>query len=147
MCSIYGPFECLQVSNWFINARVRVWKPMVEEIHMLETKGLADQIVDRNINPGKHDHHVINNPTNDQTSTKLGTVVMPHKQLEYSGTGYSSSPGGNRDRDGPFFADQSQSQEKRSRLECQVPTSMAGAMVGFVPYHRTGLEVWSHARQ
>lgn len=29
-----------QVSNWFINARVRVWKPMVEEIHMLETKGM-----------------------------------------------------------------------------------------------------------
>lgn len=28
----------LQVSNWFINARVRVWKPMVEEIHMLETR-------------------------------------------------------------------------------------------------------------
>ncbi|KAJ3693093.1 hypothetical protein LUZ60_012188 [Juncus effusus] len=28
-----------QVSNWFINARVRLWKPMVEEIHMLETKG------------------------------------------------------------------------------------------------------------
>nr|VDD18064.1 unnamed protein product [Brassica oleracea] len=27
-----------QVSNWFINARVRVWKPMVEEIHMLETR-------------------------------------------------------------------------------------------------------------
>ncbi|XWS07700.1 hypothetical protein CRYUN_Cryun41cG0012500 [Craigia yunnanensis] len=25
-----------QVSNWFINARVRLWKPMVEEIHMLE---------------------------------------------------------------------------------------------------------------
>ncbi|CAF1696197.1 hypothetical protein HID58_050051 [Brassica napus] len=27
-----------QVSNWFINARVRVWKPMVEEIHLLETR-------------------------------------------------------------------------------------------------------------
>ncbi|KAF5200445.1 Bel1-like homeodomain protein [Thalictrum thalictroides] len=26
-----------QVSNWFINARVRLWKPMVEEIHTLET--------------------------------------------------------------------------------------------------------------
>ncbi|KAH7548162.1 hypothetical protein JRO89_XS14G0076100 [Xanthoceras sorbifolium] len=25
-----------QVSNWFINARVRLWKPMVEEIHKLE---------------------------------------------------------------------------------------------------------------
>ncbi|KAK1394354.1 hypothetical protein POM88_013410 [Heracleum sosnowskyi] len=30
-----------QVSNWFINARVCVWKPMVEEIHVLETKGSA----------------------------------------------------------------------------------------------------------
>lgn len=28
----------VQVSNWFINARVRLWKPMVEEIHMLETR-------------------------------------------------------------------------------------------------------------
>lgn len=27
---------CGQVSNWFINARVRLWKPMVEEVHMLE---------------------------------------------------------------------------------------------------------------
>ncbi|XAR68893.1 hypothetical protein NMG60_11000299 [Bertholletia excelsa] len=27
-----------QVSNWFINARVRLWKPMVEEIHQLETR-------------------------------------------------------------------------------------------------------------
>lgn len=28
----------MQVSNWFINARVRLWKPMVEEIHMLEIR-------------------------------------------------------------------------------------------------------------
>ncbi|GMH10180.1 hypothetical protein Nepgr_012021 [Nepenthes gracilis] len=27
-----------QVSNWFINARVRLWKPMVEEIHALQTR-------------------------------------------------------------------------------------------------------------
>ncbi|KAG6596386.1 BEL1-like homeodomain protein 9, partial [Cucurbita argyrosperma subsp. sororia] len=27
-----------QVSNWFINARVRLWKPLVEEIYNLETK-------------------------------------------------------------------------------------------------------------
>ncbi|KAL1549189.1 BEL1-like homeodomain protein [Salvia divinorum] len=31
-----------QVSNWFINARVRLWKPMVEEIHMLETRQRAE---------------------------------------------------------------------------------------------------------
>lgn len=28
----------LQVSNWFINARVRLWKPMVEEMYQQETK-------------------------------------------------------------------------------------------------------------
>ena len=27
-----------QVSNWFINARVRLWKPMVEEIYQQEAK-------------------------------------------------------------------------------------------------------------
>lgn len=27
-----------QVSNWFINARVRLWKPMVEEVHTLEAR-------------------------------------------------------------------------------------------------------------
>ncbi|XP_062082129.1 BEL1-like homeodomain protein 1 [Humulus lupulus] len=146
-----------QVSNWFINARVRVWKPMVEEIHMLETKGLTDR--SNSINSGNHDH-AMNNPVNndqgtcsashiDHTSTKLRAIVMPNnKQMECSGTGYSSSPCNNRDRDGSFLVDQSQSQEKRSRLEGQVPTGMAGgALVGFVPYHRTELEIWSHARQ
>lgn len=29
----------LQVSNWFINARVRLWKPMVEEMYVEEMKG------------------------------------------------------------------------------------------------------------
>ncbi|KAK8554057.1 hypothetical protein V6N12_031035 [Hibiscus sabdariffa] len=28
-----------QVSNWFINARVRLWKPMVEEMYLEEIKG------------------------------------------------------------------------------------------------------------
>ncbi|XP_059667867.1 BEL1-like homeodomain protein 9 [Cornus florida] len=42
-----------QVSNWFINARVRLWKPMVEEIHSLETRQdqkasqREEQLVDR----------------------------------------------------------------------------------------------------
>ncbi|KAK6163346.1 hypothetical protein DH2020_000210 [Rehmannia glutinosa] len=40
-----------QVSNWFINARVRVWKPMVEEIHMLETKGVAAADQTRTLDP------------------------------------------------------------------------------------------------
>lgn len=31
-------FHFGQVSNWFINARVRLWKPMVEEMYLEETK-------------------------------------------------------------------------------------------------------------
>ncbi|KAK2972272.1 hypothetical protein RJ640_014330 [Escallonia rubra] len=46
-----------QVSNWFINARVRLWKPMVEEIHTLETRQVQkasqrdDQSADRPNDP------------------------------------------------------------------------------------------------
>ncbi|KAJ9545517.1 hypothetical protein OSB04_025224 [Centaurea solstitialis] len=32
-----------QVSNWFINARVRVWKPMVEEVHTLEARQVHER--------------------------------------------------------------------------------------------------------
>ncbi|XP_042445585.1 homeobox protein BEL1 homolog isoform X1 [Zingiber officinale] len=31
-----------QVSNWFINARVRLWKPMIEEMYMQEMKELQN---------------------------------------------------------------------------------------------------------
>ncbi|KAK4358541.1 hypothetical protein RND71_020770 [Anisodus tanguticus] len=43
-----------QVSNWFINARVRLWKPMVEEMYTEELKnnqeqnGLEENIVNKN---------------------------------------------------------------------------------------------------
>ncbi|KAI0531508.1 hypothetical protein KFK09_001064 [Dendrobium nobile] len=43
-----------QVSNWFINARVRLWKPMVEEIHNLEMHQLQKTV--------ETDHNV-QNPT------------------------------------------------------------------------------------
>lgn len=33
---------CDQVSNWFINARVRLWKPMVEEMYQQESKEEAE---------------------------------------------------------------------------------------------------------
>ncbi|CAN6723984.1 unnamed protein product [Malus baccata var. baccata] len=47
-----------QVSNWFINARVRLWKPMVEEIHMLETRQAqkTSQRVDLSSNRSSDDH-------------------------------------------------------------------------------------------
>ncbi|KAI3824116.1 hypothetical protein L1987_05565 [Smallanthus sonchifolius] len=39
-----------QVSNWFINARVRLWKPMVEEMYQQESKEEGDH-------PQDDDHH------------------------------------------------------------------------------------------
>lgn len=41
----------LQVSNWFINARVRLWKPMVEEIHNLELRQAQIQTQTTNQDP------------------------------------------------------------------------------------------------
>ncbi|GMJ03830.1 BELL 1 [Hibiscus trionum] len=37
-----------QVSNWFINARVRLWKPMVEEMYLEETKEHENNIASPN---------------------------------------------------------------------------------------------------
>ncbi|KAK8617216.1 hypothetical protein V6N13_080134 [Hibiscus sabdariffa] len=61
-----------QVSNWFINARVRLWKPMVEEIHMLEQAQKGSQKEDRNSNKST-DHLCSANslaPENPSTSTQ-----------------------------------------------------------------------------
>ncbi|XP_044486594.1 homeobox protein BEL1 homolog [Mangifera indica] len=59
-----------QVSNWFINARVRLWKPMVEEMYLEETKegdNLAspDGVTDFDDNGGRLNQ----NPKTDQKPT------------------------------------------------------------------------------
>ncbi|PKA65545.1 BEL1-like homeodomain protein 7 [Apostasia shenzhenica] len=61
-----------QVSNWFINARVRLWKPMVEEMYK-EEFGEAD--VDsnsstENTNKGRDELHS-SDPQEEQPSTEL----------------------------------------------------------------------------
>lgn len=38
--------EQIKVSNWFINARVRLWKPMVEEMYLEETKANDDENIE-----------------------------------------------------------------------------------------------------
>ncbi|BBH04993.1 Plant homeobox family protein [Prunus dulcis] len=113
-----------QVSNWFINARVRVWKPMVEEIHMLETRGGS---VEASQDTTKKDGNSLTEGTSSRPDTEhqLGINNMMHdRQLECSGD------------------EEQQYQEiKRSRIEGQVPSSMDGGLMGFVPYQRSGLEV------
>lgn len=65
-----------QVSNWFINARVRLWKPMVEEIHMLETRQTPNdsQQKEENCRNKSSNHHHLPSDTslvseNPSTST------------------------------------------------------------------------------
>lgn len=47
--------NCKQVSNWFINARVRLWKPMVEEMYVEELKEEEKFNPNSNPNPSTED--------------------------------------------------------------------------------------------
>ncbi|KAK6924301.1 POX domain [Dillenia turbinata] len=51
------PEHSVNVSNWFINARVRLWKPMVEEMYQLEGKDEDDP---------EHEDHEDPDPDQDQ---------------------------------------------------------------------------------
>ncbi|XWS59879.1 hypothetical protein CRYUN_Cryun08bG0159600 [Craigia yunnanensis] len=64
-----------QVSNWFINARVRLWKPMVEEIHMLETRQAqkASQ-KDRSANKSRDHFSSVNSLASENPSTSTQRV-------------------------------------------------------------------------
>lgn len=121
----------MQVSNWFINARVRVWKPMVEEIHMLETKGVAEA----NQNSNKNGGNSAAEGSRDQLPNNLSINAMHNKQMECLGMESSLSTGNGLDAE-------QWNQEKRSRIDCQIPTNMDGSsLMGFVPYQRGGLEI------
>ncbi|KAL7614175.1 hypothetical protein Lser_V15G08003 [Lactuca serriola] len=69
-----------QVSNWFINARVRIWKPMVEEIHTLETKGLAEPNQPDGQEPNRIEMGSLPNSQQQEYSRNNGilTVVNDH---------------------------------------------------------------------
>ncbi|XP_028756962.1 BEL1-like homeodomain protein 8 [Neltuma alba] len=126
-----------QVSNWFINARVRVWKPMVEEIHNLETKGIAGG----NQNEGTSGAERSSQQTMvEEALGKFGRHgdVVPEKQFQCLGM---SSLGGNSEGMG-FMGSEQWNQEKRSKLEYQITPNMDGTLMGSVPYRRgAGLDV------
>ncbi|XP_050205987.1 BEL1-like homeodomain protein 4 [Mercurialis annua] len=64
-----------QVSNWFINARVRLWKPMVEEMYQQESKD-EDEDDDKD-NQKKNKNKKNNNNINAQISTTTNTTATP----------------------------------------------------------------------
>ncbi|XP_050215994.1 BEL1-like homeodomain protein 8 [Mercurialis annua] len=125
-----------QVSNWFINARVRVWKPMVEEIHMLETKGVAETNRTTSRNDGKSKEGT-DRSNHEQALNTIGASSMLSRQMECSGSG---SSGGSGDRE---LEVEHWDQEKRSRVDHQfrVPTCMDTSMMNFLPYQRSGIDI------
>ncbi|XP_059633049.1 BEL1-like homeodomain protein 4 isoform X2 [Cornus florida] len=73
-----------QVSNWFINARVRLWKPMVEEMYQQEAKDettMEEAISDQS---NSHAHH---NFTSSQTPMQTTTIpLIPDKRSHINAT-------------------------------------------------------------
>lgn len=64
---MYCP-RCMQVSNWFINARVRLWKPMVEEMYSEEMKNQEED--------GNNNNNNIQNESNKlETGSKKSTTT------------------------------------------------------------------------
>ncbi|KAE8675620.1 BEL1-like homeodomain protein 6 [Hibiscus syriacus] len=65
-----------QVSNWFINARVRLWKPMVEEMYLEEAKEHDNKMASPNVATDVNDHNISHLNQNDRkpTSDQLVSV-------------------------------------------------------------------------
>lgn len=76
-----------QVSNWFINARVRLWKPMVEEMYLEETKeqdnfASADRVTALDENSRPYECHSPNqNLLEDQKPTPSQLVRNDSESL------------------------------------------------------------------
>ncbi|KAE8674585.1 Detected protein of unknown function [Hibiscus syriacus] len=121
-----------QVSNWFINARVRIWKPMVEEIHMLESKGLAES----NQSSSKIDAKSTSSirPNEDLSINSSCTNATPCKQLACSDMAAVGTTGDAHDVERWYY-------EKRSSMDFRIPTSLDGAMMSFAPYEQSRLEM------
>lgn len=97
---------------------------MVEEIHMLETKGTTE---------AQH-----NNTINEigSSSASEATHAIAERQFRCLEMGSSSAASGN-DEKGTY--EQLWNQEKRSKLECELAPNIDGSTVmGFMPYRRGG---------
>ncbi|EOA27132.1 hypothetical protein CARUB_v10023231mg [Capsella rubella] len=65
-----------QVSNWFINARVRVWKPMVEELYM-EEMDIEESKKGNNPNENSTKASSSKQPYNNTTSDESSNSILP----------------------------------------------------------------------
>lgn len=98
----------MQVSNWFINARVRLWKPMVEEIHMLEAKGMAGMDL-------------------NSSGKAVGKSSMNRRLEAQAGKNVDVSASGEMAIEKSSHCSEQWQQEKRSRIEdCAMDAGLMG---------------------
>ncbi|CAJ2660731.1 unnamed protein product [Trifolium pratense] len=125
-----------QVSNWFINARVRVWKPMVEEVHMLDKK-TTDTGESSSPNEGTFGTVGSSNQLRmDKASNKYVMQSIPEDQIQYMEFGSISIDTNAEENEAEQWR-----QEKRSKLECGMSSRMDGTLMDFLPYRHSGHDV------
>ncbi|KAM7510251.1 hypothetical protein LguiB_009126 [Lonicera macranthoides] len=94
------------VSNWFINARVRLWKPMVEEMYQQESKEEEEQEEDEERE--REDYNNNNNNNNSSGVAQTPMLTIPAAASSSTATNYT--PPGKRsefnapDNDPSIFA-------------------------------------------
>ncbi|XP_031477680.1 BEL1-like homeodomain protein 1 [Nymphaea colorata] len=86
-----------QVSNWFINARVRLWKPMVEEMYMEEIKEQENEGKSEEIKPSKsaeanEDSAEMNPAETESPPAATQAINKSTKSQNEETTGKRSSP-------------------------------------------------------
>ncbi|PSR88023.1 BEL1-like homeodomain protein [Actinidia chinensis var. chinensis] len=69
-----------QVSNWFINARVRLWKPMVEEMYQQEAKEEEEEEADQDRE--RDQNHLAQPPTPPLTTTTTNASTTTPKRSQ-----------------------------------------------------------------
>ncbi|CAH9129738.1 unnamed protein product, partial [Cuscuta epithymum] len=84
-----------QVSNWFINARVRLWKPMVEEIHTLETRLAQKDSQKKEQNDNNQSEH--SSIRNNSVATTCEDHQLPSKRMREEEENHNSLQGSDQE--------------------------------------------------
>lgn len=109
-----------QVSNWFINARVRLWKPMIEEMYQQEAKEAErEEEEERDYEEDRSDRNQTSTSTSNTTSNNnnnnlITTTATTTQQQETQNPMPSSSSSATRNNYNAATATASPSDPKRS---------------------------------